>query len=156
MAHFEGLKEEENCRDLTLRIDKDILLSFMNFLYKDERLFFSFLTDICAVDYPEREKRFDIVYHLYSIENNHRLCVKASVSEDEAIESVSCIWKSAIWQEREIFDLFGIGFLNHPDLKRILLEEEYEGHPLRKDYPLEGQDVMNSRNHKDFHKRVCV
>lgn len=139
-ARFPQCYEEENCKDLTLRIDKAILLEFMNFLYKDERLSFSFLTDIAGVDYPKREKRFDIVYHLYSIENNHRICVKTPISEDETIESVSFIWKGAGWQEREIFDLFGIRFLNHQNLKRILLPDEWEGYPLRKDYPLEGQD----------------
>ncbi|MEW6103912.1 MAG: NADH-quinone oxidoreductase subunit C [bacterium] len=132
---FPGVCEEEDCKDLTFRIDKGILLEFMDFLYK--KLSFEFLTDICGTDYPKREKRFDVVYHLYSIEHNHRICVKTSVSENEDVESVSSIWKGANWHEREVFDLFGIRFLNHPDLKRILLPDEWEGHPLRKDYPLE-------------------
>lgn len=136
---FPQVKEEENCKDLTLRIDKSILIDFMNFLYKEGRLSFSFLTDITSVDYPGREKRFDIVYHLYSIENNERLCVKTSVGEDEGIESVSSIWKGADWHEREIFDMFGVRFLNHKNLKRILLPDEWEGYPLRKDYPLNGE-----------------
>jgi len=136
---FPQALQEENCRDLTFRIDKNILLPFMDFLYKDQRLSFSFLTDICAVDYPNRENRFDIVYHLYSIENNHRVCVKTSIKEDEEIPSVSSIWKGANWHEREVFDLFGIKFLAHPNLKRILLPDDWEGYPLRKDYPLEAE-----------------
>lgn len=135
---FEGIKEED-CKDLTLRIDKNILLEFMDFLYKEKGLSFSFLTDITCVDYPEREKRFDIVYHLYSIENNHRLCVKTSVSETEEIESVSSIWRGADWHEREIFDMFGVRFLAHKNLKRILLKDDWDGYPLRKDYPLDGE-----------------
>ncbi|MEW6007528.1 MAG: NADH-quinone oxidoreductase subunit C [bacterium] len=126
-AHF-----EENCKDLTFRVEKSLLFEFMDFLYKE--LSFSFITDICAVDYPKREKRFDVVYHLYSIEENRRICVKVGISENEDVESVSSIWKGANWHEREIFDLFGIRFLNHPDLKRILLPDEWEGYPLRKDY----------------------
>lgn len=135
---FPEVKEEKHCKDLTLRIDKTILIEFMNFLYKDEKLSFSFLTDITCVDYPEREKRFDIVYHLYSIENNHRLCIKTAVSDGEEIPSVSSIWRGANWHEREIFDLFGIKFSNHKNLKRILLPDEWNGYPLRKDYPLGG------------------
>ncbi len=137
---FPYIQEEQNCKDLTFRIDKESLLEFMNFLYKNEKLSFLFLTDICGVDYSTREKRFDIVYHLYSIEHNHRICVKTSVSENEGIESVFSIWKGGDWQEREIFDLFGIRFLNHPNLKRILLSDEWEGYPLRKDYPLKSQE----------------
>lgn len=132
--------KEEDCKDLTLRIDKDYLISFMNFLYKDERLLFSFLTDICGVDYPGKKERFDIVYHLYSIPNNNRICVKTAVSEDSEVESVSSIWRGADWHEREIFDMFGIKFKAHKNLRRILLPDEWKGYPLRKDYPLKGED----------------
>lgn len=136
---FKEIEEEKNSKDLTLRIDRASIIEFMDFLYRDERLSFSFLTDICGVDYPERKERFDVVYHLYSIEHNHRLCVKIAVKEGGEIASISSIWRGANWHEREIFDMFGIKFSNHKNLKRILLKDNWDGYPLRKDYPLEGQ-----------------
>ncbi len=95
---------------------------------------FDFLIDICGVDYPDREQRFEVVYHLYSSANNNRLRVKTNVKENEWVDSVISIWKGADWFEREAFDLFGIPFKNHPNLKKILTHHEFVGHPLRKDY----------------------
>ena len=97
---------------------------------------FNALSDLTAVDWPERSPRFDIVYNLNSLSRNHRLRVKVQIPGDDAwVESVFPIWKAADWLERECFDMFGIEFRGHPDLRRILLYDTFEGHPLRKDYP---------------------
>ena len=95
------------------------------------------LSDLTAVDYLGRPPRFEVVYQLYSISLNHRLRVKVPVSDDDAVvPSATGIWKAAIWAEREVWDMFGIRFAGHPDLRRILMYPEFQGHPLRKDYPL--------------------
>jgi NADH-quinone oxidoreductase subunit C len=96
------------------------------------------------VDYPTRSQRFDVVMHLYSMTQNHRLRVKAAVGENETIPTVSGVWKTANWQEREAFDMFGVVFEGHPDLRRILLPEDWEGYPMRKDYPLGGYGTYTS------------
>jgi NADH-quinone oxidoreductase subunit C len=94
------------------------------------------LTDLTAVDYLGREPRFEVVYQLYSVTLNHRLRVKVPIGADDSVPTASGVWKSALWAERETFDMFGIRFAGHPDLRRILMYPEFEGHPLRKDYPL--------------------
>ena len=99
---------------------------------------FDVLVDICAVDYPDRKNRFEIVYQLLSISLNLRMKLKLQVKEDEPVESLSNIYPCANWYEREIWDLFGISFENHPDLRRILTDYDFEGFPLRKDFPLTG------------------
>jgi len=99
-----------------------------------------FLTDETAVDYPKRDKRFEIVYHLYSFKRNDRLRLKVLAGENEKVPSVVGVWPVANWLEREIFDMFGILFEGHPDLKRILLPDGWTGHPLRKDYDILRQD----------------
>lgn len=107
------------------------------FFKEDLRLAFNVLVDLTAVDYLERRPRFEVVYHLLSMSGNRRLRVKILWDENiPGIDSVSGLWKSANWLEREVWDMFGIRFAGHPDLKRILLYEEFEGHPLRKDYPI--------------------
>ena len=123
----------EETRDLTLSVEKSSLLEFLNFL-KDE-LSFIFLTDLTAVDWPNREKRFEVVYWLSSMDGK-RLCVKVGISEDEVMPSIVSFWGGASWYEREVYDMFGIKF----DLKykRILLPDDWKGFPLRKDYPLMG------------------
>lgn len=123
--------------DLTIYVSSDNLLAICQFLHDDPELNFVYVADITAVDYPERTPRFDVVYHLYSIEKNHRIRIKTGVDEGKGISSVTGIWKGADWFEREIYDMFGIEFENHPDLRRILLSDDWEGHPLRKDYPLQ-------------------
>jgi NADH-quinone oxidoreductase subunit C len=102
---------------------------------------FDMLTDLTAVDYPKREKRFEVIYLLYSFSKNERLRLKVPVGEEEPVESVVSIWATADWLEREAFDMFGIRFAHHPNLKRILLPEEWQGYPLRKDYDILRQDV---------------
>jgi len=103
------------------------------------------LCDLTAADWPKREKRFDVVYHLYSIPRNHRLRLKVRVGEGEPVPSATTVHHSAEWHEREVFDLFGVAFEGHPDLRRILLPDEWKGHPLRKEYPLEGFPEQHMR-----------
>jgi len=102
---------------------------------------FDWLSDLTAVDWPKREKRFDIVLNMYSFEKNERLRLKAHAGADERVPSVQGVWSTANWMEREAYDMFGIVFEGHPDLKRILLPEEWQGYPLRKDYDILTQDT---------------
>jgi NADH-quinone oxidoreductase subunit C len=109
------------------------------------------LIDITAVDYPSREKRFDVVYHALSPRHNHRIRVKAAVAEDEAIASAIPVWPAANWFEREAYDMYGVLFSDHPDLRRLLTDYGFEGHPLRKDFPMTGYVEVR---YDDAQKRV--
>jgi NADH-quinone oxidoreductase subunit C len=122
----------------TMIITRDKLLATVLFLREDPRLNLDFLTDITAVDYLGRkEPRFEVVYHFYSLRTKFRLRVKVPVpEEDPVVDSLTPLWKAANWLEREVWDMYGIRFGGHPDLRRILLYEEFQGHPLRKDYPV--------------------
>ena len=122
-----------------LILPRDSILPIAMFLKTELR--FNMLADLTAVDYPQREKRFEVVYQLYSFSRNERLRLKVPVGEQETIESVVPIWAGADWLEREAYDMFGIVFDHHPNLKRILLPDEWQGHPLRKDYGILQQDV---------------
>ena len=124
--------------DETIVIPREGLREIFSFLKEDPHLDFNFLTDITAVDYlGKKEPRFEIVYHLYSLRAKHRLRVKVPVpAEDPVVDSLLPLWKGANWLEREVWDMFGIRFTGHPDLRRVLLYEEFQGHPLRKDYPV--------------------
>lgn len=127
---------------LTITISKDQILKLMKYLKNHKEFEFSYLTDLTGVDYldMELEPRFAVVYHLHSLKNNYRVRVKALVpEEDMVVDSMSSLWKGAIWLEREAYDMFGFQFKGHPDLRRILLPDNFEGHPLRKDYPLRGR-----------------
>lgn len=117
---------------------KDRIKEIMKYLHDAPELYFDYLEDLCGVDYLGRkEPRFEVVYHIYSIRHRHIIRIKAEVPEDDcAIDSVTDIWAGANWHERECYDLFGIAFNGHPDPRRILLPEDWEGYPLRKDYPL--------------------
>jgi len=132
--------------DATALVDAAQVVELMRWLR--DALGFEMLIDLTAVDHLGRAPRFEVVYHLYSIAHNQRLRVKAGVPESPCqIDSVAELWSSANWMEREVFDLYGIRFRNHPDLRRILLYEEFEGHPLRKDYPKERrQPLVGPRN----------
>jgi NADH-quinone oxidoreductase subunit C len=121
--------------DDTIIVKRDSILDIMKLL-KDQ-FQFDMLADITAVDYfGNQDARFEVVYHLNSIEKNIRLRVKVPVKEEEDVETITSVWPIANWLEREVWDMFGIRFRNHPDLRRILMYEEFEGHPLRKDYPI--------------------
>ena len=110
-------------------------------LYSRDHEKFDWLSDLTAADWPKREKRFDIVLNMYSMEKNERLRLKAHAAADERVPSVQGIWSTANWMEREVYDMFGIIFEGHPDLKRILLPDEWQGFPLRKDYDILTQDT---------------
>lgn len=132
--------------ELTVVIEKESLLALCSFLKDDPDLQYDFLSDVTAVDYPEREKRFDVVYNLYSIPKRWRIRLKVTVGEEESVPSITSLWASANWSEREVFDLFGIRFDNHPDLTRIVMPDDWVGHPLRKDFPLTQEEVTFSHN----------
>ncbi len=134
--------------DATARVDPDRIVEVLRMLRDDPELEFEMLTDLTAVDYLGEVPRFEVVYHLYSVAKNHRVRIKARVAEDAPeIESAVSLWPSADWMEREVWDLYGIRFRNHPDLRRILLYEQFDGHPLRKDYPKEKrQPLVGPRN----------
>ena len=123
---------------LIISVKKSLLYNIINSFKDDKELEFKQLIDICAVDYPEKDKRFDIVYQLLSVSLNYRLRIKISVADGELVPSIVPCYSAANWFEREIWDLFGIVFSGHPDLRRILTDYGFAGHPLRKDFPLTG------------------
>jgi NADH-quinone oxidoreductase subunit C len=124
--------------ELTLTVSASSIKEIIGYLKNDSRYEFVSIIDICGVDWLQREERFDVVYHLLSPTKNLRVRVKISVSDDMAVESVASLFPGADWYEREVWDMYGIPFTNHPDLRRILTDYGFEGHPLRKDFPLTG------------------
>jgi len=133
------LEVKEFRGETTVVVKKEQIVAICSFLKQE--LGFNFLTDLCGVDYLGQSPRFMVVYHLYSISAHQRLRLKAVVEESDArIDTVCGVWGTANWLERECWDLMGISFNNHPDLRRILLPADWEGHPLRKDYPVQGPD----------------
>jgi NADH-quinone oxidoreductase subunit C len=133
--------------DATALVRKEQLAEVMRFLREDPELAFDMLMDLTCVDYLGQEPRFEMVYHLYSLAKNHRVRVKARVAEEACeIETLCEVWPSANWMEREVWDLYGVRFVGHPDLRRILLYEEFQGHPLRKDYPKERRQPLLGPN----------
>jgi len=145
---LEGLKKEfpgsikssevQNA-DAVILIDKDFLLDIVRFL-KGEPYAFTMLLDLTCVDYMGQEKRFEMVYHLFSLSHKLRLRIKTRLHEKESsIDSLTSVWKNANWLEREAYDMFGVQFKGHPYLRRLFMYDGFEGHPLRKDYPLRKQ-----------------
>jgi len=124
--------------ELTLTTAAQNLLSLLTFLRDDVQCGFVSFIDICGVDYPAREKRFDVIYHLLSPRQNLRIRVKVATAEDEPVPSACSVYPGADWFEREAWDMYGILFTGHPDLRRILTDYGFEGHPLRKDFPTTG------------------
>ena len=124
--------------ELTLTVAPDRILDVLGHLRDDPDCEFKILVDICGNDWPKREKRFDVVYHLLSLTRNRRIRVKAMLGEGEAIPSSVALYPAAGWFEREAFDMYGIAFAGHPDLRRILTDYGFSGYPLRKDFPLTG------------------
>lgn len=125
--------------EVTVRVKKPAWTNVHQFLRDDPDSAFNLMIDETAADYPLRDERFDIIVHHYSIDKKHRIRVKTSTSE--TIPSLYPLWQTANWLERETYDLFGVIFEGHPDLRRILLTDDWEGYPLRKDYPVEGYDI---------------
>ena len=155
---FEDLKK---ITDLLTIKDKDIFyeasfnyentLKLFQELKNNELLNFDQLIDLTAIDYPSREKRFELVYILLSMKKNKRIILKTALNENDSINSIIQIFKSSDWYERECYDLFGIKFNNHPDLRRIMTDYNFEGHPLRKDFPLTGHTEVR---YDDVEKKV--
>ena len=138
-----------NHDQLYFKIDHEDLINVIIFLKSNQETKFKQLIDITAVDFPEDKKRFKIVYLLLSHENNSRVIIEYLINENEVIPSVTSIFPSANWMEREVFDMYGIKFKDHPDLRRILTDYEFEGYPLRKDFPMTGhKEVRYSEDKK--------
>ncbi len=124
-------------RDAYIQIQKEDLLEFADFFKNDPRLKFDMLSDLFAVDYPKRPERIEVIYNFYSVVNNFRIFIKIRSKIDESeYPSLTSFYNSANWFEREVYDMFGLKFKGHPDLKRILNPDDWDGHPLLKDYPL--------------------
>ena len=140
-----------NNSELTIEIDENNLIEVIQFLKSNERCKFKQLIDIAGVDYPDSEKRFQLVYLLLSHENNIRIKVSTQFQLNQIINSITKIFPSANWMEREVFDMYGIKFKNHPDLRRILTDYGFKGHPLRKDFPLTG---FNEVRYSEKEKKV--
>ena len=131
-----------NHDELKLKIDEEDLHSVILFLKNDTRTKFRQLIEITAVDYPERDKRFKLIYFLLSHENNLRLNIEFEIKENYQVKSITSIFPSSNWMEREVFDMYGIHYKDHPDLRRILTDYNFSGHPLRKDFPLTGHNEV--------------
>jgi NADH-quinone oxidoreductase subunit C len=124
--------------ELTIRVKREALLRVLSFLRDDAKCQFKLLADLCGVDYPDRPERFEVVYNLLSLKLNQRIRVKVTTDEEHAVPSATGLYRAAGWFEREAWDLFGIYFSDHPDLRRLLTDYGFEGHPMRKDFPLTG------------------
>jgi NADH-quinone oxidoreductase subunit C len=124
--------------ELILWAERPAIVRVLTFLRDDPRMLFKLLVDLCGVDYPDRVERFEVVYNLLSLRHNRRIRVKVATDESEPVPSVTGVFNSANWYEREAWDLFGVYFSDHPDLRRLLTDYGFEGHPLRKDFPLTG------------------
>ena len=132
-------------------IKKNEIFDTIKKIKEDSELCYDQLTDLTAIDYPSREERFELIYLFLSMTLNSRIVIKSSIKIEDKIESISSLYKSANWFERECYDLFGIYFLNHPDLRRIMTDYNFEGHPLRKDFPLTGHTEVR---YDDLEKKV--
>ena len=142
---------EVKFEELLFKTSSGDIIEVLKFLKLDNRFKFKQLIDIAAIDYPNEEKRFELVYILLSIENNIRIKISIKFEAKEKIPSIVKIFPSANWMEREIFDMYGIKFINHPDLRRILTDYNFKGHPLRKDFPLTG---FNEVRYSEKEKKV--
>jgi NADH-quinone oxidoreductase subunit C len=124
--------------ELSIIIEKDSLVSVLQFLKEDAKSHFTQLVSICGADYPNKVKRFEVIYALLSLKHNNRIRIKVAVGYDEVISTASDTFINATWYEREVWDMYGVMFANNPDLRRILTDYNFDGHPLRKDFPLTG------------------
>lgn len=133
--------------DVRVEVRRDAIVDVAKFLRDTPELSYTFLENLCGVDYLGREPRFEVVYHLLSFTHRHRVCLKVGVPEaDPTVPSLTGLWPTANWQERETYDMFGIIFTGHPSLQRILMPDDWEGHPLRKDVPLGYEEVAFTFN----------
>ena len=141
-------KSQINFDQLFIDVEVEDIISTILFLKTNEKCKFKQLIDITAVDYPQREKRFKIIYLLLSHENNLRIVININIDEEINVPSITKIFPSANWMEREVFDMYGISFKNHPDLRRILTDYGFDGYPLRKDFPLTGHTEVRYSEEK--------
>ena len=137
--------------ELTIHAERDQIYALAEFLKRDPLCMFEMLIDVCGVDYPERSQRFDVVYHFLSMRMNQRVRVKVKTDEESAVPSLVALHAGANWFEREAFDMYGVRFSGHPDMRRILTDYGFEGYPLRKDFPLTG---FTEVRYDDLEKRV--
>lgn len=135
------VEETTHAGELTVEVTRDRLLEVARFL-KGPPLSYLLLSDVTCADIPEHAGRFRVAYHLFSLETGTRLRLRVWAGEEPEVESVVSVWATANWHEREVYDMFGVRFRNHPDLARILMPLDWEGHPLRRDYPLGGEEVQ--------------
>ena len=138
--------------DWTVVVQANHLIEVTTFLRDSPGVSFDTCSDVTAVDWPPRDQRFDVVYSLYSTQYRHRVRVKVRAAENEPVPSVSEVWPAANWLEREVYDMFGVNFIGHPDRRRLLMPDEWQGHPQRKDYPLEGPGDLLMENPLDWLK----
>jgi len=138
--------------DWTIIVPVALLLDAARHLRDQPEALFDYCSDLTATDWPPRPERFDVLYILYSIRHRHRLRLKVKVAEHQALPSVTAIWPAANWLEREVYDMFGVNFTGHPDRRRILMPEDWQGFPQRKDYPLEGPGELLMENPLDWLK----
>ena len=152
-AKLQGAVERRDITrgELTVVVARDQIVRVLTELRDDSDSLFEVLIDICGVDYPERENRFDVVYHLLSPRKNQRIRVKCETDEEKPVPSVVAVFPAANWFEREAYDMYGILFSGHPDLRRLLTDYGFQGHPLRKDFPLTGYVEVR---YDDAQKRV--
>jgi NADH/F420H2 dehydrogenase subunit C len=134
----------------TALVARDSIVEVCAFCRDDGDMQFDHLADIAAVDWPERRERFDVVYHLYSIPANQRLRLKVHAADGQDVETVTGVWPAANWLEREVYDLMGVSFANHPDPRRIMMWDDYPYHPLRKEFPTEGEPDVPQDYHVAF------
>ena len=144
-------KSNIDFEELIFEINEEDLIEVLQFLKSNDKCKFKQLIDIAGVDYPEEERRFQLIYLLLSHENNLRIKIKINLAINQTISSITKIFPSANWMEREVFDMYGIKFKNHPDLRRILTDYNFKGHPLRKDFPLTG---FNEVRYSEKDKKV--
>ncbi len=144
----------ERLGDLSVQVQREALVEVACFLRDAPDLRFSFLENLCGVDYYGRTPRFEVVYHLLSFANHHRVCLQVGVPADvPTVPSLTGLWPTANWQERETYDMFGITFSGHPSLERILLPDDWQGHPLRKDVPLGDEEVAFTSNQERIYRQ---
>ncbi len=135
------VEEISHAGELTVEIARERILEVARFV-KGAPLAYVLLSDVSCADIPEHPGRFRVAYHLFSLETGSRLRLRVWAGEEPEVESVTGVWATANWHEREVYDMFGVRFRNHPDLARILMPLDWEGHPLRRDYPLGGEEVQ--------------
>lgn len=141
-------------REITIHADREAILPLCRALHDDPTLNYNYLSDITAVDWREQDPRFEMVYRMYSVPDGRRLWIKSSAAVAETVESVTSVWRNADWLEREVFDMFGVRFTGHPDLRRILMPPQWIGHPLRKDHPLGNEEVQFTINQNDLESQT--